>query len=373
MDAFRKQASRLRDQVAKQQQGIMQSNSETGANLHSMSLILGSAVIKHISGTGYESSEVMVTDEIELQRHHELEKLYRSTRAGKDFQKETIRACDTFVALGSKKIEAGNRFSEECLKYGNENTSAGILAKAVCLYGEARVHVEKEQEDLNILLSSQIIESLKAVVNSAPLEDARHLAQRYSRMRQEAEVQAAEFSKRQARAREFISSENAAKLHSAESKMRELKANMAVLGKEATAALAAVEGQQQRLTFQRLVAMVEAERTYHQRVAAILDQIQAEMISEKQRRESAPPAPPTPPPTSSFEKATYFLAEAIQAFSGESDKELSLSVGDYLVVRQISPTGWSEGECKGKAGWFPLAYVERRQRIPSIKVAAEVS
>lgn len=38
--------------------------------------------------------------------------------------------------------------------------------------------------------------------------------------------------------------------------MHELKANMAVLGKEAAAALAAVEAQQQRLTFQRLVAMV---------------------------------------------------------------------------------------------------------------------
>ncbi|XP_068657053.1 SH3 domain-containing protein 3-like isoform X2 [Aristolochia californica] len=351
MDVFRKQASRLREQVAKQQQ----------------------AVIKHISGTGYESSEVMIIDEIELQRHHELEKLYRSTRAGKDFQKETVRACDTFVALGSKKIEAGNRFSEECLKYGNENTSAGILAKAVCLYGEARVHVEKEQEDLSKLLSSQIIEPLKAMVNGVPLEDARHLAQRYSRMRQEAELQAAEVSKRQARARELVSSENAAKLHSAESKMQELKANMAVLGKEAAVALAAVEAQQQRLTFQRLVAMVEAEKTYHQRVAAILDQIQAEMVSEKQRRESVPPAAPTPPPSSSSEKATYFLAEAIQAFNAESDKELSLSVGDYIVVRLVSPTGWSEGECKGKAGWFPSAYVERRQRIPSKKVAVDVS
>jgi hypothetical protein len=38
--------------------------------------------------------------------------------------------------------------------------------------------------------------------------------------------------------------------------MQELKANMAVLGKEASAALAAVDAQQQRLTFQRLVSMV---------------------------------------------------------------------------------------------------------------------
>jgi len=41
------------------------------------------AVIKQFSGTGYESSDVMVTDEVELQRHQQLEKLYRSTRAAK--------------------------------------------------------------------------------------------------------------------------------------------------------------------------------------------------------------------------------------------------------------------------------------------------
>lgn len=51
--------------------------------------------------------------------------------------------------------------------------------------------------------------------------------------------------------------ENVIKLHAAESKMEELKANMAVLGKEAAAALAAVESQQQRFTFQRLIAMVD--------------------------------------------------------------------------------------------------------------------
>lgn len=50
--------------------------------------------------------------------------------------------------------------------------------------------------------------------------------------------------------------ENTVKLQSSEAKMHELKANMAVLGKEAATALAAVESQQQRLTFQRLLAMV---------------------------------------------------------------------------------------------------------------------
>jgi hypothetical protein len=71
--------------------------------------------------------------------------------------------------------------------------------------------------------------------------------------------QAVEVSRRQARVRESPIPENVAKLHAAEAKMHELKANMAVLGKEASAALAAVEAQQQRLTFQRLVSMVCAE------------------------------------------------------------------------------------------------------------------
>lgn len=69
-------------------------------------------------------------------------------------------------------------------------------------------------------------------------------------------MQATEVSRRQARVRESAIPENVAKLHAAETRMHELKANMAVLGKEAAAALSAVEAQQQRLTFQRLAAMV---------------------------------------------------------------------------------------------------------------------
>lgn len=101
------------------------------------------------------------------------------------------------------------------------------------------------------------------------------------------------------------------KLEAAEAKLQELKSNMAVLGKEAAAAMAAVEAQQQRLTLQRLIAMVttvfvidtdiirckfmlvhpqydlqwhdnlslkvEAERTYHQKIVQILNQLEGEV------------------------------------------------------------------------------------------------
>jgi hypothetical protein len=50
--------------------------------------------------------------------------------------------------------------------------------------------------------------------------------------------------------------ENITKLEAAEAKLQDLKSNMAILGKEAAAAMAAVEAQQQRLTLQRLITMV---------------------------------------------------------------------------------------------------------------------
>jgi hypothetical protein len=41
------------------------------------------AVIKQFSTTGYEHSDSIVIDEVELQRHQQLEKLYTSTRSGR--------------------------------------------------------------------------------------------------------------------------------------------------------------------------------------------------------------------------------------------------------------------------------------------------
>ncbi|CAA6658199.1 unnamed protein product [Spirodela intermedia] len=338
MDALRKQASKLREQVAKQQQ----------------------AVIKQFSGTGYEGSDAIVIDEIELQRHHQLEKLYRSTRSGKDFQKDIVRAAEGYIGL----------FSEDCCKYGSEHVDNGDLAKAASLYGSTLSHLEKEYEEFNRILSSQITEPLKQMIMGTPLEDARHLAQRYSRMRHEAELQVAELSRRQLRVREAPIPENTSKLQLSEAKMHEHKANMAVLGKEAAAALAAVESQQQRLTLQRLVALIEAEKSFHLRLAAILDGVEAEVISEKQRKDSALPISPNTF-RSCVNEALFFLAEAMHPFEATATNELDLNVGDYVVVRQVTPTGWAEGECRGRAGWFPVAYVERRLSTPISKAVEE--
>ncbi|GMH02788.1 hypothetical protein Nepgr_004627 [Nepenthes gracilis] len=366
MEAIRKQATKLREQVAKQQQ----------------------AVLKQFGGGGYSSDNVFV-DGAELQQHQKLEKLYISTRAAKHFQRDIVRGVEGYIVTGSKQVEIGTKLSEDSRKYGTENTctTGSTLSKAALSFSLARAQMEKERGNLLKALGTQVAEPLRAMVMGAPLEDARHLAQRYDRMRQEAEAQAIEVSKRQAKVRETSGHpDNIMKLEAAEAKLQDLKSNVAILGKEAAAAMAAVEAQQQRLTLQRLIAMVEAECSYHQRALQILEQLQGEMISERQRIEAAPtPSVDDMPPPPLYEEVNgvfasqaqngstdsmgYFLGEVMSAYQAESDVELSLSVGDYVVIRKVSNNGWAEGECKGKAGWFPYEYIERRERVLASKVA----
>ncbi|KAH7280862.1 hypothetical protein KP509_36G017400 [Ceratopteris richardii] len=366
MDAIRKQASKFREQVARQQQF-----------------------------TGYAGSQgpEIFSDEADQKRHQQLERLYISTRAGKHFQREIVRSIEGFISTGSKQLEVCHKLAEDCCKYASDGpNSAAALARASNAFGNSYLQIEKEREVLHRAIGTQVAEPLRAMVMGAPLEDARHLCQRYDRLRQEAEAQAAEVARRQARSKEAgATADNALKLQQAETKLAGLTSAMITLGKEATAAMTAVEAQQKRLTLQRLIAMVEAERAYHQRTTEILNQLHAQMVSERQRSEhitSITGSSETylPPPAyddvklngpdsaiSSTQvpvarKSNFFFAEVIHPFEAEAPGELSLIPGDYVVVRKVSPTGWSEGESKGKCGWFPTSHVERRRRAPASKV-----
>uniref|UniRef100_A0A0D9ZNN2 SH3 domain-containing protein n=1 Tax=Oryza glumipatula TaxID=40148 RepID=A0A0D9ZNN2_9ORYZ len=373
MEALWKQASRLKEQVSRQ------------------------GVFKPF-GAAYGNSENAFTDESEVNLHQRLEKLYLSTRAAKHFQRDIVRGVEGYIVTGSKQVDIGNKLSDDSQKYGTGNTctSGNTLSKASMYYGKARSLMEKERGNMLRAFGTQVAEPLRAMVMGAPLEDARHLAQRYDRMRQEAEAQAVEVSRRQNRVRESAPNGDViTKLEAAEYKLEELKSSMVGLGKEAVAAMAAVEAQQQRLTLQRLIAMllislalkVEAERAYHQRVLEILDHLEQEMVSERQKIE-APPTPSAenymaqPPPSydevngmfasssvdDSVTSVDFFLGEALDSFKAESESELNLSAGDIVIVRKISTNGWAEGECKGKAGWFPHGYIERRERVLASKV-----
>ncbi|XBJ03456.1 hypothetical protein VPH35_022603 [Triticum aestivum] len=332
MEALWKQASRLKEQVARQ------------------------GVFKQFGAGGYGNSDNAFTDESEVKLHQRLEKLYLSTRAAKHFQRDVVRGVEGYIVTGSKQVEIGNKLSDDSQKYGIENTctSGNTLSRAATYYGKARSLIEKERGNMLKAFGTQVVE----------------------------------VSRRQSRVRESAgNSDVISKLEAAEYKLEELKSNMVGLGKEAVSAMAAVEGQQQRLTLQRLIAMVEAERTYHQKVLEILDHLEEEMVSERQKIEAPPPPAAesymSPPPPSYDEvngmfastsadqavnSVDFFLGEALDSFEAESEFELNLSVGDIVIVRKISSNGWAEGECKGKAGWFPHAYVERRERVLASKV-----
>lgn len=371
MEAIRKQATKLREQVARQQQ----------------------AVFKQFGGGGYGGSDNVVTDEAELMLHQKLERLYISTRAAKHFQRDIVRGVEGYIVTGSKQVEIGTKLSEDSRKYGTENTctSGNTLSRAAVNFSRARVQMEKERGNLLKSFGTQVAEPLRAMVMGAPLEDARHLAQRYDRMRQEAEAQVIEVSKRQGKVMDGNGNPDLfLKLEAAETKLQDMKSNMAVLGKEAASAMAAVEAQQQNMTLQRLISMIESERAYHQKVIQILDHLEGEMVSERQRIEAAPAPsvdsspPPPPPPPPSYEEVIntstspmqngsnhgmdYFLGEVMFSYNAETDVELNLSSGDYVVIRKLSNNGWAEGECKGKAGWFPFEYIERRERALASKV-----
>ncbi|XP_078162072.1 SH3 domain-containing protein 2-like [Carex rostrata] len=364
MESLRRQASKLREQVARQQQ----------------------AVLKQFGG--YGAYDNLFTDESEIQQHQRLEKLFTSTRTAKHFQRDIVRGVEGYIVTGFKQVETGNKLAEESKKYGAENTctSGSTLSKAAVCFSKARLQIEKDRREMLSSLG-QVAETLRAMVMGAPLEDARHLAQRYDRIRQEAEAQAVEVSKRQMRARESPgNSDIYSKLETAESKLGELKSNMGRLGKEAVLAMAAVEADQQSTTLEKLITVVECERAYHQKALQILEQLEKEMVSERQRIEGAPRTglldSATPPPSyeevngvsasatigQAIKTMEYYLAEVIQSYQAESDVELNLSVGDFLVVRKLSSNGWAEGECRGKAGWFPSDYIERRERVLASKI-----
>jgi hypothetical protein len=210
------------------------------------------------------------------------------------------------------------------------------------------------------------------------------------------ESQIADVMRKQLKSKESHGNANSSvKLQHAESKLSELQTTLATLGREATAAMEAVEAQQRQVTYERLLAMVDAERAYHQNAADILNKLHDEMLHAQHHNDSAnhcaeqssvPESEATPMHVRSESSTSedpvlcklsesvgngqevHFVGEVIHPFDAQADGEISLTVGDYVVVRQMAAHGWSEGECKGKSGWFPSAYVEQRDKAPASKV-----
>ncbi|XP_071688804.1 SH3 domain-containing protein 2-like [Rutidosis leptorrhynchoides] len=328
-------------------------------------------VVNQFANGAYGGSDDVSNIETDVLLHEKLERLYKSTRVVKHFQRDIVRGVEGYIVSGSKQVEIGIKLSDDSRKYGVENSCT--LSKAALKFSYALAELEKE---LGVLLKSfgtQVAEPLRTMVMGAPLDDARHLAQSYDRMRQQAESQAVEVSKIQERMRdESGNTDQLMKLETAESKLQNLNSDMLTLGKQATSAMAAVEAQQQKMTLDRLLTMIKSERDYHQKVFQILDLLKEKMVSE---RVDATPCykdiknmPKSPIQNGSDDGAEYFIGEVMYSHYGESKVELSLSIGDYVVIRKVSSNGWAEGECKGKAGWFLAGYIERRQHVLASKV-----
>ncbi|XP_071693574.1 SH3 domain-containing protein 1-like [Rutidosis leptorrhynchoides] len=340
MEAIRKQASKLREQVAKQQQ----------------------AVLNRLS----KDSEIF--DDEELQNHQKLQHLYGSTRATKHFQKDIVRGIEGFISISKKQKQIVKRLVEDCCKYGNESVNADFpLATTALQLGSSYDSIENKRETMLGILNNQVSDPLKASIKGAPLEDARHLARSCDRLRQEVETQAVEVIRRKTKVRD-PTPESALKLKNMEAKLNELRSSMVTLQNEAISAMLSVEEHQQELTLKKLLTMVDAERSYHRQIVAILEDLHTEMVLALRKQESHQSVSDRDISVSSGDKHQnedqyhdYFIGKVIHPFDAQADGELSLNVDDYVIVRQVSSNGWSEGECNGKTGWFPSAYLERQE------------
>nr|XP_048319601.1 SH3 domain-containing protein 1-like [Ziziphus jujuba var. spinosa] len=145
------------------------------------------------------------------------------------------------VHINSALNNLVRKLVEDCCKYGSENQSTHTpLARASLSFGTSYNAIEKEREDFLKILSDQ------TQISGASLEDARHLAYRYDKLRQDVEAQVTKVLRRRSKSRDLsMSGESSVKLQSAEARLADLKSSTVALGREATAAMLSVEDQQQ--------------------------------------------------------------------------------------------------------------------------------
>ncbi|XP_052298230.1 SH3 domain-containing protein 1-like isoform X2 [Citrus sinensis] len=145
MEAIKKQAIKLREQVAKQQQ----------------------AVLKHLLHLGIENVAV---DKADIECHQQLQNLYNSTRAAKHFQRNIVRGVEGFVAFLCTIFLYSNivarKLAEDCCKYGAENQSDNsCVARAALQFGTSHDLMENERETLLGILHDQVIHPFDAQAN----------------------------------------------------------------------------------------------------------------------------------------------------------------------------------------------------------------
>ncbi|GJQ92466.1 SH3 domain-containing protein 1 [Tanacetum coccineum] len=304
----------------------------------------------HMAVLSRLSKDAEIFDNEELQCHQKLQDLYRSTRETKHFQKDIVRGVEGFVSISQKEKQIAKRLAEDCCRYGTENVNADFpLTRAAVELGTSYTSIEDKRETMLEIFNNQVSEPLRASIRCAPLEDARHLARSCDRLRQEVETQAVEVLRRQTKVRD-PTPESASKLRNMETKLSDLRTSMVTLQKEAISAMLSVEEQQQQVTLQKLILMVDAERSYHRHVVAILEELHTEMILEMKLQESSQSASEKDNLVPSGDaiqhehndhqtenqEYDYFIGKVIHPFDAQADGELSLIVDDYVIVRKVN-------------------------------------
>ncbi|XP_021729547.1 SH3 domain-containing protein 2-like isoform X2 [Chenopodium quinoa] len=341
MEAIKRQANKLKDQVSQQQQALLRQ-------------------------FGHFGNEAFVVDEAEIACRDQLHKLYASTREAKHFEKSLVHGIEGITSVTSKQIAI------DCCRYGAEShCSTSPLTEAAARVGTSHSSMVEEKETMLAIFDEKVCKSLQALVRSAELEDARLLVRRYDKLWQEVEAQAADVLRLRSKSTEGAKSEeNSIKLENAEEKLDYLKSRLMALGKEATSAMLSVEAHQQKMTFHQLVVTLNAERSYHRNVLAMLEKVLPEIIQLEQLCESSLPEDATESHSNGSkehyieqEDDACYVAKVVHPFDAQAEGELSLLAGDIVVVQQVIPGGWSKGECNGKTGWFPTPYVQRLDEV----------
>ena len=63
--------------------------------------------------------------------------------------------------------------------------------------------------------------------------------------------------------------------------------------------------------------------------------------------------------SASKDKPDVFV-RALARYVGTDEGELSIEVGDVIRVTRKDDSGWWEGECRGRVGWFPSNFCQVR-------------
>ncbi|KAK9755807.1 hypothetical protein RND81_01G052100 [Saponaria officinalis] len=316
---------------------------------------------------GHSDGDAFEGDDAEIAHRHQLQNLYCSTKAAKHFEKDIVHGIEGSILLSvtSKEIEIDRRFTQDCSKYETDNHCTTSTSSETAIHVCDSCHlIIKEKEILLGVFGDQFCKTLQALIKSAELEDGRHLIRRYEKLWQEVEAQAAEVLKLRSKSTEGPKSED---------NLDELGSRLTSLGKDASSAMLSVEDQLQRMTFQQLVVMVNAEVSFHRNVLTILEKLLAEMNEVEKQNAASPHAAAMKNQSHVLETRLAdvngkkehdkepeadesFLAKVVHPFDGQAEGELSLVVDDIVIVHQVFPVGWAKGECNGKSGCFPSPY-----------------